>query len=236
MVLDGFFTGDGADIRISAPQASRFAKEVAGDFNPLHDPQNKRFCVPGDLMFALVLARQGLSQRMSFKFSGMLAGGVDLHLPKSPANHFMLQDFAGKSYLEVTREGGFTNSASLVEQLSLSYVAFSGRNFPHALVPLMQEQGVMINTQRPMVIYESMRLEFDNLDFADLSLEAGENTLALNGKRGDVQLNCVFKSGNQVVGSGHKKLLLSGLRDYEADAMQDLVERYAGWKAAYKAA
>ncbi len=36
---------------------------VVDDFNPIHDEDNKRFCVPGDLLFSVLLANVGLSQK-----------------------------------------------------------------------------------------------------------------------------------------------------------------------------
>ncbi len=72
MPLGIFYTSNTSDIRISARQASSFAKQVAGDFNPIHDPDNKRFRVPGNLLFALALAYQGVNRQMSFSFAGML--------------------------------------------------------------------------------------------------------------------------------------------------------------------
>jgi len=61
MFLQKYYSGDDEKIHFSRQQASRFAKEVAGDFNPIHDQEAKRFCVPGDLLFALVLSKYGLS-------------------------------------------------------------------------------------------------------------------------------------------------------------------------------
>lgn len=68
MFLDRFHTIQDGCVHISASQASQFAKEVAGDFNPIHDPDARRFCVPGDLLFAVVVSRFGLSRHMTFQF------------------------------------------------------------------------------------------------------------------------------------------------------------------------
>ena len=76
MQLSDFYAIDTAGLQISAEQASNFAKTIAGDFNPLHDPDNRRFCVPGDLLFTALLQHYGISQRMHFRFSGMV--GADL--------------------------------------------------------------------------------------------------------------------------------------------------------------
>ena len=59
-------------VTITREQGSQFAKKVADDFNPLHDADAKKFCVPGDLLFSLVLSRYGVSENMYFKFEGMI--------------------------------------------------------------------------------------------------------------------------------------------------------------------
>lgn len=235
MSLSPYFTDDGTHIRISAQQASRFAKEIAGDFNPIHDPDNKRFCVPGDLLFSLVLARQGLSRRMKFRFAGMLGRDTPLRLPAQPVKDFSLQDDKGKTYLEVTRSGEIMHDAAEIERLTRAYVAFSGCNFPHILVPLMERHGAMINTDRPLVVYECMSFDLDRLGNPDLSLELVDSILERKGKRGDALLHFRFTSGGEPIGSGSKKLLLSGLRDYRQEAVRGLVDRYAQWKADFEA-
>ncbi len=57
MFLDPYHCEEDGFVRVGAEQASQFAKGVADDFNPIHDPDSRRFCVPGDLLFALVLSR-----------------------------------------------------------------------------------------------------------------------------------------------------------------------------------
>ncbi len=233
MFLMPFFTGNANAIRISALQASRFAKEIAGDFNPLHDPDNKRFCVPGDLLFALVLAHYGVNRRMNFSYAGMLGDGKTLEIPSATGDSFSLQDASGKTYLEVSRSGENCRDQTLIENLTRRYVAFSGQNFPHILVPLMQRHRVMINTVRPLVIYESMSFDLERLDLVEVKLELADSTLEVKGKRGDARLYFKLRSGAEVVGTGFKKLVLSGLRDYDHTAVQGLVDRYSERKAAY---
>ena len=78
MLLAPFYTKNANLIRISAQQASNFAKLQCFDFNPIHDPDNKRFCVPGDLLFSLALNIYGVSESMSFTFTNMV--GADMGL------------------------------------------------------------------------------------------------------------------------------------------------------------
>lgn len=235
MFLDPYLSHDGDEVRISAEQGSRFAKQVAGDFNPIHDADSKRFCVPGDLLFALVLSSRGLSRRMGFKFAGMLGADIPLRFVAPAHGQLMVQDAAGKTYLEVTWDGTPDGDPALTEQLVRSYVRFSGRNFPHILVPLMREHGVMINTQRPLVVYESMSFELQRLDLEAPELKLVDSHLEVRGKRGDARLYFALEQGGEPVGKGFKKLVLSGLRDFRQEEIQALVDRYAGWKAAYEA-
>ena len=65
MFLNPYHSANNTKIIISAEQGSSFAKDISNDFNPIHDPGSKRFCVPGDLLFALVLGRYGISEKMT---------------------------------------------------------------------------------------------------------------------------------------------------------------------------
>lgn len=233
MFLDPYYSYNNGHISITAQQASRFAKQVAGDFNPIHDPDAKRFCVPGDLLFSLVLAKYGLSQRMRFSFSDMIGHGVNLNFAATSGNQFDIGDDAGKTYLHIERHGDVTTDSALIEAFTRSYVAFSGQNFPHILVPLMAEHNVMINVERPLVIYESMSFDLQRLDFSNPALELTDATLDEHGKRGDAHLHFRVKAGEETVGTGSKKLVLSGLREYNHEKIQAMSEKYAQWKAAY---
>ena len=234
MFVKRYYTDCKNKVLIDAQQASGFAKDIAGDFNPLHDPDAKRFCVPGDLLFALVLEKYGLSQNMCFSFSGMVGRGVYLNFPATDADEFEIGDDNGKTYLKVQRSGATVSDESIVEPFIRNYVAFSGPNFPHVLVPLMASHNVMINTERPLVIYEKMLFEFDHLHFACPQLQASETTLEANGKRGNALLHFTVNADNKTVGKGYKKLVISGMRDYDQDAIQQFTENYLARMASYK--
>ena len=229
MFLDRFHSVQDGHIVISALQASQFAKEIAGDFNPIHDPDARRFCVPGDLLFAIVLARFGLSENMTFRFRSLLGEGVPLKFVETE-NTIDVCDDAGKVYIEVARSGARTQDAQLIEDITRAYVAASGKNFPHTLKPLMESKGVMFNPARPLVIYDSMGFCFERLDIADLHLDFVRSSLEVNGKRGDTLLEFGIHDGEQCIGSGSKKLVVSGLRDYCAETMDAFVESFEALK------
>lgn len=233
MFLQKFYSINDGSIHINAEQASLFAKEVAGDFNPLHDPDSKRFCVPGDLLFSLVLEKYGLSEKMHFTFSGMVGHGVNLYFPETEADHFEITDNNQKTYLKIERSGRFNRDEAMIETLVRDYVAFSGQNFPYVLVPLLEQENVMINLDRPLVIYDSMTVEFKTLDFVSPRLEMLQPELEVNGKRGSARLHFQINEGNKVVGFGYKKLAISGLRPFEAEPMQEFVDNYLTRKEQY---
>lgn len=234
MLLNDYYAIDASGLRISADQGSNFAKAIAGDFNPLHDPDNRRFCIPGDLLFTALLQHYGMSQHMHFRFSGMVGADVTLQLEENPGDAYELRDAAGKTYLHVDRSGEVTHDARLIEHVARSYVAFSGQNFPHILVPLLQDQGVMINIERPMVIYESMGFELERVDIPNVELRLADSRMEADGKRGDVRLTFEFLCGQEVVGTGCKRLLLSGLRPYEQGGMDQLVSLYMARRDNYQ--
>lgn len=234
MYLNAFHTIQNQSIIITPEQGSRFAKEVSDDFNPLHNPDNKRFCVPGDLLFALVLAQLGLSKKMTFNYTGMVGKDVELMIPQTDAKAFIIKDSNDKAYLDVNRDGDNKTEMALIEAFSRAYVAFSGHSFPHILVPLMKEHRVMINPERPMVIYESMSFEFSNLNITEPSLTLVNSELTVTGKRGQVRMFFDIIDNGSKVGEGYKTMVLSGLREYDQTKVDELIALYEISKTDYK--
>jgi hypothetical protein len=224
--IDQFYRKSNNGITISGQQASDFAKIVSNDFNPIHDTGSKRFCVPGDLLFALAINHYGLREKMNFHFSGLLAADTPLILPPNSIPNYQILDERGKSYLEGFHSGGSVHNTTSVETLVKAYVRFSGHNFPHILVPLMAENNVMINPQRPLIIYQSMSLELDCLEFENPSLKITKTSLNVAGKRGDGELHFTFHDDNKIIGRGVKKLILSGLRPYQQEAVDSMIAEY----------
>jgi len=232
MQLQDYYSQQDNNISFSRRQASDFAKQVAGDFNPIHDTDAKRFCVPGDLLFSVMLQKYGLSRHMHFTFAGMVNDGIALLFPDTDADNIDIVDADGRKYLSLERSGDTSRDPALIRDLTCSYVQFSGRTFPHILVPLMNEQQVMINPDRPLVIYESMSIELERLDFEQPQLELTRPQLDVNGKRGNVRLEFSLSADGEQVGRGEKTMVISGLRAHDAERVQSLVDDYNARKQA----
>ncbi len=234
MFLNRFYTEKNNVINISANQASSFAKDISSDFNPIHDPGNKSYCVPGDLLFALVLVKYGLSRKMRFGFTGMVRDGVKLRFPVLPNDQFVITDLKDRSYLQVEKHEETNTDTILIEQFIRNYVAFSGQNFPHILVPLMAKHQVMINPARPLVIYDSMSFALDHLMITEPRLDLTKTTLEITGKRTEARLHFQVYEYGKSVGTGFKKLILAGLRPYEEATIKNLEAGYLARQEAYR--
>ncbi len=226
MNIEDYYLLEDSKLSFTRQQASDFAKKVAGDFNPIHDVESKRFCVPGDLLFSVIIHHYGLRQKMIFNFSGMVSDGIELSLPECTEEHLAILDQKGKKYLAIECAGEVSTNPELIESLSTHYVEFSSQAFPKILMPLMSEHNVMINPDRPLIIYESMSFELKTLDIKEITLELDNQSLQINGKRGDVTLEYNLLSNGNSVGHGCKRMVLSGLREFDQSRMDNLVNDY----------
>ena len=234
MFLDNYFTDNGgSEVSFSRKQASDFAKDIADDFNPIHDEDAKRFCVPGDLLFSTVLRKYGLNQNMHFDFLGLVGDGIKLIFPETNDEKIMISGDNGKDYLSIQRDGEILKDDKKIENLIRQYVAFSGHTFPHILVPLMEEKQMMINPERPLVIYESMTIHFNHFNFDELSLKMTFSEMKVEGKRGNVSLRFILQNKDEVVGTGSKNMVLSGLRSFEMEKISQLTDVYNARKNDY---
>ena len=226
MDLNNYYSTSDSKFQFTRQQASKFAKNIAGDFNPIHDQDHKRFCVPGDLLFSLVLHHYGISEKMNFEFGGMVADQVSLQFAESENQQIQLCDDKDKVYLTVQRSGNTTKSSELISNLTQAYVGFSGQTFPHILVPLMKQHSMMINPDRPLVIYNSMLIDINDLNISNPTLELVDSNMDIDGKRGNVCLKFNFLENGSVVGTGEKNMVLSSLREFEEEKITQLVETY----------
>ena len=202
MNIEDFYRMEGARLSFTRQQGSDFAKRVAGDFNPIHHPDSKRFCVPGDLLFSVIVHHYGLRQNMAFRFSGMVDDSVQLLLPECEEEH---TEIAGDN----------------------------GKTFPDTLIPLLKDHGVMINPDRPLVIYDRMSFQLDRIDIEQLDLRLADAQLKHSGKRGEVTLEYDLLDQGERVGHGCKHMALGGIRPYQQDDVDRLVQAYEGYKREY---
>ncbi len=233
MFTEDYYTQSGESFLFSKQQGSDFAKRIAGDFNPLHNTGNSRFCVPGDLLFSVLLSKFGISQEMHFDFQGMVAGDMPINFRQTEQG-VVAENDKQKKVLSMTSSGEVTNNSVFIEGLIRAYVAFSGKTFPHIIIKLMKQQGSMINTRKPMVIYDQMKLSFDRFSEVAPEVELQDCHFDVTGKRGMVTMNFDLRAEGASIGSGEKQIIMSGLRPYQQEDIDHLVDAYNSGREAYQ--
>lgn len=234
MIVDHFHSREGSLIRISAGQGSQFAKTVAGDFNPIHDADAARFCIPGDLLFALVLRDFGISRRMMLRFRAMVGADVALRYVELGEERVDLLDSTGRVAVEVERRGEVERSPAIIERFIRRYASFSGRNFPEYLEPLLREQAVMFNLERPLVIYDSMAFDLHRLPGPNLTMECSHSHLTVAGRRGEERLEFTVSDDNGPVGTGVKSVMIGGLKPLDDQRLSAFVDAYRQRRQAFE--
>jgi len=235
MLLDPYFSQQDREIIITAEQASTFAKKECRDFNPIHDPDSKRFCVPGDLLFSLALKEYGISESMTFNFTNMLGGSIPLNFPDANDPKIVITSAQDKAILEIERTGKVSKDIDLIESLIKNYVLFSGQNFPTLMMPLMKEHQVMFNPARPLVMYNSMNFEFDSLCLENpMRVALASSHLELDNKRGNNLLHFTIYDGEKIIGRGTKTMIIAGLKPYDHEAITAFSENYQARRNAFK--
>lgn len=224
-------------------RASRFAKSVAGDFNPLHDEGHSRFCVPGDLLFAALASRYGLRAQTEVSFASMLAARAQVRLPEHCDEQLQLLDERDREVLSWSSRGERIQDTEFNRRLVHEYVRFSGETFPDILVPMMRDAGVMVNTARPLAVYKDMSIKLDAdtvhaalTDGLDVRLVSGDHQFSVSGKKGAARLQFDIELNQQRVGVGEKQFVLGGLRPFDEAAISALVTEYQQRKAAWNSA
>lgn len=236
MFLNEFYTQENNQFSFSQQQASRFAKEVAGDFNKIHDVDDKRFCVPGDLLFAVTLAKQGLYPKMTLQFTGMVKDNVALQFNEPAENNIEIINEKPQALLKLQTEGAANHNPELLEKLITDYVKFSGRNFPEILVPIMQSEDFMFSPTRGLIMYKSMEINMTRTDITDISLDYDTTRVEKNGKRATVYFQFNIFDGEELVGTGVKEMVLSGVVPYEKSAVDNIVDMFMQAKKAFQLA
>lgn len=224
--FSAFYTLKEQELTVAPEQASRFAKNVAGDFNPIHDADDRRFCVPGDLLFAVILENVGLYEQMSFTFDARMTAETVGLLNEDSNSGAIIDRRSEKPLVNFSYDSKKIESKQLIHRFIKNYVAFSGQNFPYLLDPVLKSNDAMFNPKSPLVMYQSMDFTLNPQDESEIEVDYSYADFEAQGKRGYVTLNFDFLQKNINVGQGKKKLLISGLRPYDEAEMQAIIESF----------
>ena len=115
MFLTPYFSKQDKQFEFTRRQASHFAKKVAADFNPIHDEDSRRFCVPGDLLFSVILSQAAIHKEMTFTFSGMVSNNVELTFPSELMGQCAVIDANNKEYLRIAASGESSTNPQFIK-------------------------------------------------------------------------------------------------------------------------
>ena len=174
--------------------------------------------MPGDLVFSEAIRRYGLHQSMEFNFLEMLSADSPIRYSNERSKSYQyVSNRNEKKVMDIHIEGSQIENNSLADEFTQAYVRFSALSFPTILVPLMKKHHVMINVDRPLIVYKSMSFNIFQTGFDHINIELIESTLEVDGKRGNACFIFSMSSNGSVIGKGMKKLILSGLREFNEE-------------------
>ncbi|HEY5715674.1 MAG TPA: DUF3581 family protein, partial [Psychromonas sp.] len=102
------------------------------------------------------------------------------------------------------------------------------------LMPLMKKHNVMFNPARPLVMYNSMSFEFDNLSLDNpVNVKLADTYFEVEPKRANNFLHFDIADGERAIGRGIKKLVIAGLKPYEHDLITAFSDAYEARRAAF---
>jgi hypothetical protein len=76
-----------------------------------------------------------------------------------------------------------------------------------------------------------MSLSLDRLDISAPKVKFLDAQMDVDGKRGNVSLKFSINDGEKAIGHGEKRLVLSGLREFDQQAMDQLILDYEARKS-----
>jgi hypothetical protein len=97
----------------------------------------------------------------------------------------------------------------------------------------MKKNDVMINPERPLIIYKDMAIHIDQFPQGELSLEFSGASMDVDGKKGSVKLEFDLAVDGRSIGHGTKEMVVSGLRPYDQSAIDQIVSEYNKTKLTY---
>lgn len=230
MHLKEYYSEHNGSFSFSQLQASNFAKFVANDYNNIHDVNSRRFCVPGDLLFALSLTKFGLYPNMKIEFKDMVKNDISLQFTRIDDEKTAITGEEEQEFMTLTASGEPVTEPALITKVIQDYVRFSGENFPTLLVPLLKEKALMLSPTRALAMYKNMSINLHTRELSNPTIAFAGSDIELQGKRATVILKFNFIENDQIVGTGQKEMILSGLVPYQQEVVDGVIRDYEALK------
>lgn len=230
MHLKEYYSEHNGSFSFSQLQASNFAKLIANDYNNIHDVNSRRFCVPGDLLFALSLTKFGLYPNMKIEFKDMVKNDTSLQFTRVDDENTAITGEEEQEFMTLASSGEPVTEPTLITKIIQDYVRFSGENFPTLLVPLLKEKALMLSPTRALAMYKNMSINLHTQALNNPTIAFAGSDIEVQGKRATVILKFNFIEDAQIVGTGQKEMILSGLIPYQQEVVDGVIRDYEALK------
>ncbi len=230
MHLTEYYSEQNGSFSFSQLQASNFAKLVANDYNNIHDVNSRRFCVPGDLLFALSLTKFGLYPSMKIEFKDMVKNDISLQFTRVDEVNTAITGEEDKEFMTLASSGDPVTEPALITKVIKDYVRFSGENFPTLLVPLLKEKSLMLSPTRALAMYKNMSIDLQTRKLSNPTIAFAGSDIDVQGKRATVILKFNFIQDDEIVGTGQKEMILSGLIPFQQEVVDGVIRDYEAQK------
>lgn len=220
----------GNDVFRFIPTAcSAYARNVAKDFNPIHSHLAKKYCVPGDLIFALITEMHGAHNYMRVDFLNRVGAECKLFFDTKRIALALL-DVDKKLYAELATAGDKSVCPKRLKTVSNVVVSCTSGYFPYKLIDNLREENVMLSIRRSMVMLKSIEVELRNIHSASsLVAKYQSSGLELSGKRGEVKVYFqLFDDDGISVGFVTKTVLIIGIEKFNDKASKQYLDDYEG--------
>ena len=225
MFVDQYYTCHEENFYFPKHKSSAFAKQIAKDFNPLHDVKNRRFCVPGDLIFSAILSKFGANKEMTFDFKRMINGIEALNVVSSNES-ISVKNIQNEEMISIHRGGEITHDKVFINGFIRSYVEFSGKMFPEVILNAMKKSGVMPSLKRPLIIYVKMSFSLNVFSSNRPQVMLRETVFEKLGRKGVMSLYFDVWVNGEIIGFGEKKIFIGSVCPCDPSALQVYINSY----------
>lgn len=218
---------DDSLFKFNAVACDAYARNVVKDFNPIHNHLAKNYCVPGDLIFALMVERGGVHGSMRMDFLNRVGKDSEYIFVSGKAGMALL-DRGNKVQAQLIGSGDASVCVKCISAVSDAVLSCTSSYFPYKMMRSLRAENLMLSGCRSLVILKSIEVNVSDLHFAsDLTAVFCSSSLRHSGRRGTIDAHFQLVGGNgQVLGQVIKTALIIGIERFNGKRSAQYLENY----------
>lgn len=202
------------EIHFNDLKASQFAKNVSNDQNPIHDHDNKNYCIPGDLIFSMCADVLGLGSETDLYLHHPIGKNSSILIKEAKDGFYLGRDQSGIKIFTYRKNGETTDICDTGNFLNC-FARVTETLFEDAIHPQLKQKGLMINPSSPSVVLTSISIRKSENSKPVHKIKPDESVATGNVKRAKVTAKYTMNDlYDNSIGEARKTLFISGLREY----------------------